>query len=143
MGGSAALFIALEAEQSAQHEPIITATFHGNLCHLNLLSPTVRVQIHPLDQNPFQGRGDNGVRVRGSLRSTRVDHQPIAGAATVIYIHKNSRFKISNQRDSGVGGNESTLQQHGEELTLSTEARNVLLRDESEADSVIGSEFND
>lgn len=27
------LFIAWEAEQSIQHEPIISATFHGNLCH--------------------------------------------------------------------------------------------------------------
>lgn len=40
------LFIAWEAEQSTQHEPIISATFHGNLCHLNLLSPMVMEQIH-------------------------------------------------------------------------------------------------
>ncbi len=32
------LFIAWEAERSTQHEPILSATFHGNLCHLNLLA---------------------------------------------------------------------------------------------------------
>lgn len=66
-------FIAWEAKQSTQHGPIISVTFYGNLCYLNLLSPVVMEQIHSLDKNSFQGRGerreDSQVTVGGRLRN--------------------------------------------------------------------------
>lgn len=104
------LFIAWEAEQSTQHEAIISATFHGNLCHQNLLSPMVKERIHSFTQpsKSFSGlwRGQ-----WGEGRSKAEEHQrrpPVHLTQTVIYVQKNRRFRISNQPDFRVRGNQST-----------------------------------
>lgn len=88
------LFLAREGEQSTQREPIISAAFHGDLCHLNLLSPWLWSRFIPQIRRPFQGRGEDSGG-EGTEEDWETPGPATSLSQRLTRVHINGWFKIS------------------------------------------------